>query len=89
MDEQGKAGGTDRRILDRISAMVDEERKLRAALSEGRIDQSTEQRELKDLEEQLDQCWDLLRQRRARTDAGEDPNQAGVRSVEEIERYES
>ncbi|MFF0296619.1 DUF2630 family protein [Kitasatospora sp. NPDC004614] len=89
MDEQGKGGATDRRILDRISAMVDAERKLRAALSEGRIDQSTEQRELKDLEEQLDQCWDLLRQRRARTDAGDDPNQVGVRSVEEIERYES
>ncbi|GGQ98641.1 DUF2630 family protein [Kitasatospora griseola] len=88
MDEQS-TGGADRRILDRISDMVETERKLRAALVEGRIDQSTEQRELKDLEEQLDQCWDLLRQRRARTDAGEDPNQASVRSVEEVERYES
>ncbi|MFD5559726.1 MULTISPECIES: DUF2630 family protein [Kitasatospora] len=88
MDEQS-TGGADRRILDRISDMVETERKLRAALLEGRIDQSTEQRELKDLEEQLDQCWDLLRQRRARTDAGEDPNQASVRSVEEVERYES
>ncbi|MGW4379543.1 DUF2630 family protein [Kitasatospora sp. NPDC004531] len=89
MAEQNKSGGTDRRILERISDMVDAERKLRAALAEGRIDQSTEQRELKDLEEQLDQCWDLLRQRRARVDAGDDPNQAGVRSVEEVERYES
>ncbi|MFD7644417.1 DUF2630 family protein [Kitasatospora sp. NPDC059795] len=89
MGEQGKGGGTDRRILERISDMVDTERKLRAALVEGRIDQSTERRELKDLEEQLDQCWDLLRQRRARTDAGEDPDQASVRSVEEVERYES
>ncbi|MFJ1792274.1 DUF2630 family protein [Kitasatospora griseola] len=88
MDEQS-TGGADRRILDRISDMVETERKLRAALVAGRIDQSTEQRELKDLEEQLDQCWDLLRQRRARTDAGEDPNQASVRSVEEVERYES
>ncbi|MFJ5926052.1 DUF2630 family protein [Kitasatospora sp. NPDC092948] len=88
MDERN-TGGADRRILDRISDMVDTERKLRAALVEGRIDPSTEQRELKDLEEQLDQCWDLLRQRRARTDAGEDPNQAAVRSVEEVERYES
>ncbi|OKJ15643.1 DUF2630 family protein [Kitasatospora sp. CB01950] len=89
MGEQGKGGGTDRRILERISDMVDTERKLRAALVEGRIDESTERRELKDLEEQLDQCWDLLRQRRARTDAGEDPDQASVRSVEEVERYES
>lgn len=88
MDEQ-RTGGTDRRILDRISEMVEAERNLRAALAEGRIDQPTEHRELKDIEEQLDQCWDLLRQRRARTDAGEDPDAASVRSVEEVERYES
>ncbi|MFB7945376.1 DUF2630 family protein [Kitasatospora phosalacinea] len=92
MDEQrrdGGSGSTDRRILERISEMVEAERDLRAALVEGRIDQSTEHRELKDIEEQLDQCWDLLRQRRARVRAGEDPDGASVRSVEEVERYES
>ncbi|GLW58269.1 DUF2630 family protein [Kitasatospora phosalacinea] len=92
MDEQSRDGGsgsTDRRILERISEMVEAERDLRAALVEGRIDQSTEHRELKDIEEQLDQCWDLLRQRRARVRAGEDPDGASVRSVEEVERYES
>ncbi|GLW71866.1 hypothetical protein Kpho02_41650 [Kitasatospora phosalacinea] len=92
MDEQRRDGGTgstDRRILERISEMVEAERDLRAALVEGRIDQSTEHRELKDIEEQLDQCWDLLRQRRARVRAGEDPDGASVRSVEEVERYES
>ncbi|MFF4341095.1 DUF2630 family protein [Kitasatospora sp. NPDC001540] len=92
MDEQRRDGGTgsaDRRILERISEMVEAERGLRAALVEGRIDQSTEHRELKDIEEQLDQCWDLLRQRRARVRAGEDPDGASVRSVEEVERYES
>ncbi|WP_354638837.1 DUF2630 family protein [Kitasatospora camelliae] len=82
-------GGTDRHILDRIGEMVAAERNLRAALAEGRIDSEVEQRQLKDLERQLDQCWDLLRQRRARTEAGEDPNLASVRSVEEVERYES
>ncbi|RKE22879.1 DUF2630 family protein [Streptomyces sp. TLI_171] len=89
MDEQRTKGGTDRHILERISEMVEAERGLRAALAEGRIDESTEHRELKDIEEQLDQCWDLLRQRRARVNVGEDPDQAAVRSVEEVERYES
>ncbi|MEV4557770.1 DUF2630 family protein [Kitasatospora sp. NPDC049285] len=88
MDQQ-RSGAADRRILERINEMVEAERTLRAALADGRIDQSTEHRELKDIEEQLDQCWDLLRQRRARVDAGEDPDQASVRSVEEVERYES
>ncbi|WP_345696049.1 DUF2630 family protein [Kitasatospora terrestris] len=90
MDDQGRtAAGADRRILERIGEMVDEERRLRAALAEGRIDPETEQRELKGIEEQLDQCWDLLRQRRARVEAGEDPDRASVRSVAEVERYES
>ncbi|MFJ5234150.1 DUF2630 family protein [Kitasatospora sp. NPDC088391] len=89
MTERRAEGGADRRILDRISEMVAAERDLRAALAEGRIDPLTEHRELNDLEEQLDQCWDLLRQRRARADAGEDPDMAGVRSIEEVERYES
>ncbi|MFJ5880166.1 DUF2630 family protein [Kitasatospora cineracea] len=89
MDEQRTEGGADRRILERIGEMVEAERDLRAALAEGRIDQSTEHRELKDIEEQLDQCWDLLRQRRARVRAGEDPDGASVRSTDEVERYES
>ncbi|WP_371495410.1 DUF2630 family protein [Kitasatospora sp. NBC_00374] len=82
-------GGADRRILDRIGEMVAAERDLRALLAEGRIDPETERQRLRDIEQQLDQCWDLLRQRRARSEAGEDPNLASVRSVEEVERYES
>jgi hypothetical protein len=35
----------------------------------------------------LDQCWDLLRQRRARRSAGQDPDEATVRPEEVIERY--
>ena len=42
---------------------------------------------LQHLEEQLDQAWDLLRQRRAREDTGEDPNVAQERSVNEVEGY--
>ncbi|MEV8098421.1 DUF2630 family protein [Streptomyces sp. TLI_235] len=88
MDEQ-TSGGTDRRILDRIGEMVAAERELRTMLAEGRIDPDSEQQRLHELEAELDQCWDLLRQRRARVDAGDDPDLAAVRSIEEVERYES
>ena len=43
--------------------------------------------QLRRIEEQLDQCWDLLRQRRARLDAGENPDDATVRPVGEVEGY--
>ncbi|WP_405014323.1 DUF2630 family protein [Kitasatospora sp. NBC_01539] len=88
MDTQ-TSGSTDRRILDRIGEMVAAERELRDLLADGRIDPESEQRRLRELEAELDQCWDLLRQRRARADAGDDPDQAAVRSVEEVARYES
>jgi hypothetical protein len=39
------------------------------------------------LEESLDQCWDLLRRRRAARQSGGDPDRAGVRSVTEVEKY--
>jgi hypothetical protein len=39
------------------------------------------------LEVTLDQCWDLLRQRRARRDFGDDPDKASVRSAEGVEHY--
>jgi hypothetical protein len=45
--------------------------------------------ELAALEVQLDQCWDLLRQRRVRTEFGEDPGTAPVRPPAEVEGYES
>ena len=44
---------------------------------------------LQQLEEQLDQCWDLLRQRRAKKDYGENPDEAEVRPVGEVEGYQS
>ena len=42
---------------------------------------------LRQVEEALDQCWDLLRQRRAKAKAGEDPNEADARPVNEVEGY--
>jgi hypothetical protein len=75
-------------ILARITAMVDEERGLREAVSSGRIDSSTEHERLVELEQALDQCWDLLRQRRAKAEFGENPDEARVRPASEVEGYE-
>lgn len=78
----------DRTILDRISSLVDEEHRLRgraAGAGEGLTDD--ERRQLRDLAESLDQCWDLLRRRRAARQAGTDPETAGARDRVEVERY--
>ncbi|MEY9871575.1 hypothetical protein ABH931_001048 [Streptacidiphilus sp. MAP12-33] len=79
--------GTDDSILARIHELVSEERDLRDQLSAQRIDADTERDRLSALEAQLDQCWDLLRQRRARIDAGQDPDEARVRPASEVENY--
>ncbi|HEY5834226.1 DUF2630 family protein [Streptomyces sp.] len=76
-------------ILDRISKMVADEKMLRELLAEGGIDGATEHERLADLERELDQCWDLLRQRRALTEAGEDPGAARVRPSSTVEGYRS
>ena len=67
-------------ILQRIRSLVDEEHELR---STGQPDRDR----LRHLEEQLDQCWDLLRQRRARRDAGLDPDDAEERDPSVVEKY--
>ncbi|WP_221354108.1 DUF2630 family protein [Streptomyces beigongshangae] len=74
-------------ILARITAMVDDERKLRDALASGQIDSATEQQRLGQLERDLDQCWDLLRQRRAKSEFGENPDDARVRPSSQVENY--
>jgi hypothetical protein len=75
-------------ILGRITAMVDEERGLRDALSSGRIDSETEHERLAQLERELDRCWDLLRQRRAKAEFGENPDDARVRPSSQVEGYQ-
>lgn len=72
-------------ILSRVDELVAEEHGLRSRAGNGLSDD--ERGRLRSLEEQLDQCWDLLRQRRARTGAGEDPAQATVRPASEVEGY--
>ncbi|WP_328498048.1 DUF2630 family protein [Streptomyces sp. NBC_00414] len=76
-------------ILARITAMVDSERELRDALASGKIDSATEQERLGQLERDLDQCWDLLRQRRAKSEFGENPDDARVRPSPQVEGYQS
>jgi hypothetical protein len=76
----------DKQVMDRIGALVDEEHALeRQAIGEG-LDQDQQAR-LHEVEVQLDQCWDLLRQRRARRDAGQDPDTAAVRPEGTVEGY--
>ncbi|ARQ67836.1 DUF2630 family protein [Streptomyces marincola] len=75
-------------ILDRVGELVAEERALRER-AVGRGLQEAEEERLGDVEVRLDQCWDLLRQRRARTEFGRDPDEAVLRPGPEVEGYES
>jgi hypothetical protein len=70
-------------ILGRISALVDEEHQLRG--SSGHTDEQRER--LTEVEAHLDQCWDLLRQWRAKRQYGEDPDEAQARPEPEVENY--
>ena len=74
-------------LIERIGALVDEEHALEQAIAADPETPEADKR-LRDLEVALDQCWDLLRQRRARRNAGEDPDQAGVRPPDVVERYQ-
>lgn len=77
----------DNAALSRIHDLVAEEKALREQLQHGEISESDEHKRLRHLEIQLDQCWDLLRQRRALREAGGDPGDAAVRSADEVEGY--
>ncbi|MDT0345888.1 DUF2630 family protein [Streptomyces litchfieldiae] len=78
----------DKDILARVGELVTEERALRErAVGHGL--QEDERTRLADVEARLDQCWDLLRQRRARSEFGENPDGATLRPAWEVEGYES
>jgi hypothetical protein len=78
---------SDQDTLARINDLVAEERDLRAQLQHHEIDESEEHRRLRQIETALDQCWDLLRQRRALRETGGDPREAAVRPADEVEGY--
>lgn len=70
-------------LLDHINELVEEENRLHADTA--RPEQHAER--IQHIEEQLDQCWDLLRQRRAKREFGDDPEAAKVRDVNTVEGY--
>jgi Protein of unknown function (DUF2630) len=78
----------DKEILSHIDDLVATERDLRAKLANGQLSSVEERERLRSAEEALDQCWDLLRQRRARREFGEDPEEAQVRPAGEVEGYQ-
>jgi Protein of unknown function (DUF2630) len=77
----------DPQIHGAIDRMVAEEHELWEREAAGEATDSDRQR-LESLRVSLDQCWDLLRQRRARRDAGRNPDAAELRAPEVVERYQ-
>ena len=75
-------------ILVRVRSLVDEEHSLRDRVQTGELAPEKEQAELRRIEEALDQCWDLLRQRRARREFHQNPDGAQTRPVREVEGYQ-
>jgi hypothetical protein len=73
-------------VLARINSLVDEEHQLLGRRTVGKASTDEHERWAR-LEVELDQCWDLLRQRRARRAAGEDPDGAGPRGEATVEHY--
>jgi hypothetical protein len=77
----------DQEIVSRINKLMDEEHHLeRTHVGKGLSSEESER--LRSLEVQLDQCWDLLRQRRARREYGQNPDDADVRDPNTVERYQ-
>jgi hypothetical protein len=72
---------SDESIAARIERLVSEEHELQ------RREQSDSDDALDAVKVELDQCWDLLRQRRAREEFGQDPDEAQVRDPDTVERY--
>lgn len=86
MTSGDEASRDDRRVLNTIDELAEEERQLRDG-AEGRALTDDERQRLTGIEERRDQAWDLLRQRRAREEFGEDPSQVRERPTDEVEGY--
>ena len=78
----------DKQIIAHIDELVETEHKLRAQLAAGELTAPEEHERLRAVEAELDQYWDLLRQRRARREFGENPDEAVPRPVREVEGYQ-
>ncbi|MGH9120479.1 MAG: DUF2630 family protein [Acidimicrobiales bacterium] len=77
----------DAQLVARIDHLVEEEHELERTHADTGLNED-ERARLQSLEVQLDQCWDLLRQRRARRHAGQDPDSAEVRPPSVVEHYQ-
>ena len=81
---------SDESIAARIERLVSEEHELRRREQGDRDDVEQlddDKRRLEAVQIELDRCWDLLRQRRAREEFGQDPDEAEVRNADTVERY--
>jgi hypothetical protein len=76
----------DKDVIDSINQLAHEEHQLFEKESHGELSEEERDR-LKRLQVSLDQCWDLLHQRRARRNAGLDPDDAKVRDANTVEGY--
>lgn len=80
---------SDETIAAHIESLVAEERELRRREQTDDDEQlKADNDRLRSLEIELDRCWDLLRQRRAREEFGQDPDEAQVRDASTVERYQ-
>ncbi len=82
---------SDESIAGRIDQLVTEEQELRRREQEDTPDPAALERDrtrLRAVEVELDRCWDLLRQRRAREEFGLDPDEASARGAGTVEEYE-
>jgi hypothetical protein len=77
----------DKEILGHIDELIKTEHELRAKVADGSLSTAAERAQLRAVEESLDQAWDLLRQRRARREFGEDPGDSSERPASEVEGY--
>ena len=83
MDKSPAGHQSEQQVLGHIQGLVAEEHRL---LSMGALDPADHQR-LAQVQVELDQCWDLLRQRRALRETGGDPDRAEIRPPDTVEKY--
>ncbi len=80
----------DTSIINHIESLVEQEQRLLAREQNDARDSDVladDQRQLERISVELDRCWDLLRQRRALRDAGQEPASARLRDANTVERY--
>ncbi|MBU6435283.1 MAG: DUF2630 family protein [Nitrospirae bacterium] len=82
-----KTQAADQPVLNHIQELVKEEHRLYEQGEKTTLGDVDSQR-LAKVQVELDQCWDLLRRRRALRGAGLDPDKAEVRSAQVVEKYE-